>query len=373
MGISTGGMTLLHMATSQPHRIESMVLIGATSYLPEDARAIMRSRSPDQFSPEQLEDRGDRVLTESALDFLSGKWRRWSTLRRPSFACLRFRRKTPVFRRFTPTTGVQIMRRPLLALAALLLVSPVEAQLAPPNEAGLTFSHIHLSVADVDLHKQLWSELLNGEVVEKEGYVAIRIPGTLVFLTDRAPTAPSVGTAVNHVGFKVRDLDAVLSEWRELGYEVDGEFMGGEQLPQAYITMPNGTRVELTGDPGLTVPSEMHHVHFYSPDHEGLLDWYLKILGGAARTRGTIETTMDVPGTNLSFSHADEVAPTAGTAVDHVGFEVEDIHAFAEMLESKGVEFQLAPFHVESLDIWVGFFIDPAGARIEVSQGLHDF
>lgn len=267
------------------------------------------------------------------------------------------------------------MKITTLGLAALLLVSPgiADAQLAPPNDIGLTFAHVHLSVADLDLHKRLWSELLDGEVVEQAGYVAIRVPGTLIFLTDRAPTAPSVGSAVNHVGFKVRDLEAVLSEWRSQGYEVDAEFMGGEGFPQAYVTMPNGTRVELTGDPGLRHPSEMHHVHFYSPRHEEHLAWYLDLLDGERRTRGTIETTMDVPGANLSFAHGDEVLPTQGTAVDHVGFEVEDIHAFAEMLEAKGVEFQIAPFLVESLDIWVGFFIDPAGARIEVSEGLDRF
>ena len=150
-------------------------------------------------------------------------------------------------------------------------------------------------------------------------------------------------------------------------------FMGGEGLPQAYITMPNGTRVELTGDATLARASEMHHVHFYSQDPERHLAWWLDILDGTRRTRGTIETTMDVPGSNLSFAQADEVAPTQGAAVDHVGFEVQDIHAFAEMLKGKGVEFQVEPFHVESLDIWVGFFVDPAGARIEISQGLDRF
>jgi catechol 2,3-dioxygenase-like lactoylglutathione lyase family enzyme len=238
---------------------------------------------------------------------------------------------------------------------------------------GLTFAHVHLSVADVELHKTLWSELLEGEIVERSGYVAISVPGALIFLTDRAPTLPSVGTAVNHVGFKVRELDAVLSKWRGWGYEVDAEFMGGEGFPQAYITMPNGTRVELTGDSSLGGSSEMHHVHFYAPDHEALLSWWVDILDGARRTRGTIETTMDVPGANLSFGQADDVAPTQGTAVDHVGFEVEDIHAFSELLRSKDVEFQLEPFHVESLDIWVGFFVDPAGARIEISEGLDRF
>jgi pimeloyl-ACP methyl ester carboxylesterase len=45
MGMSSGGMTLLHMATSQPKRIDSMVLISATSYFPDQARVIMRRAS----------------------------------------------------------------------------------------------------------------------------------------------------------------------------------------------------------------------------------------------------------------------------------------------------------------------------------------
>ena len=45
MGMSTGGMTLLHMATSQPSRIHSMVLISTTSYFPDQARTIMRRAS----------------------------------------------------------------------------------------------------------------------------------------------------------------------------------------------------------------------------------------------------------------------------------------------------------------------------------------
>lgn len=262
------------------------------------------------------------------------------------------------------------MRYILLGLAAFLAASPMQAQLAPPNAQGITFSHVHLNVADIELNKTLWSDVFDGELVEKGGYTMVRIPGTLIFLTDRAPTGPSVGTALNHFGFKVRNLAAVLAEWRNLGYQVDAEFTGGEGFPQAYITMPNGTRVELTGDPALSVPTEMHHVHFYSPDSEDLLAWYLNILSATPRARGTIETTTDVPGTNLSFSDSDTVEATQGTAVDHVGFEVEDIDAFAAMLEGKGVELQIAPFYVESLDTWVGFFIDPSGARIEISQGL---
>jgi len=41
IGLSMGGNTLLHMATLQSGRIEAMVLVSATMYFPEQARAIM--------------------------------------------------------------------------------------------------------------------------------------------------------------------------------------------------------------------------------------------------------------------------------------------------------------------------------------------
>jgi pimeloyl-ACP methyl ester carboxylesterase len=42
IGISMGANILLHMATSQPERIEAMVLVSAAMYFPEQARAVMR-------------------------------------------------------------------------------------------------------------------------------------------------------------------------------------------------------------------------------------------------------------------------------------------------------------------------------------------
>jgi pimeloyl-ACP methyl ester carboxylesterase len=55
MGISSGGMTLMHMATSQPKRIDSMVLISATTHFPDQARAIMR-RASFGTMPQQVQE-----------------------------------------------------------------------------------------------------------------------------------------------------------------------------------------------------------------------------------------------------------------------------------------------------------------------------
>jgi pimeloyl-ACP methyl ester carboxylesterase len=50
IGISAGGMTLLHIATQAPERIEAMALVGATTHFPEQARAILRT-IPDGVPP----------------------------------------------------------------------------------------------------------------------------------------------------------------------------------------------------------------------------------------------------------------------------------------------------------------------------------
>lgn len=55
MGISTGGMTLIHMATQQPGRVEAMVLIGATSYFPEQAREIMQKDTVESLTQQDYE------------------------------------------------------------------------------------------------------------------------------------------------------------------------------------------------------------------------------------------------------------------------------------------------------------------------------
>jgi pimeloyl-ACP methyl ester carboxylesterase len=75
MGMSSGGMILLHMATSQPRRIDSMVLISTTSYFPDQARAIMRRASFDTM-PQEVQEmyrecakRGDEQIRQLITQF----------------------------------------------------------------------------------------------------------------------------------------------------------------------------------------------------------------------------------------------------------------------------------------------------------------
>ena len=50
IGLSLGAKTLLHVATQQPGRVEAMVLVSATPYFPEQARAVMRQLTAENHS-----------------------------------------------------------------------------------------------------------------------------------------------------------------------------------------------------------------------------------------------------------------------------------------------------------------------------------
>jgi pimeloyl-ACP methyl ester carboxylesterase len=53
IGLSMGGNTLLHVASHEPERIAAMVVVSATPYFPEQARAIMRTIDPDTRPAEE--------------------------------------------------------------------------------------------------------------------------------------------------------------------------------------------------------------------------------------------------------------------------------------------------------------------------------
>ncbi len=101
------------------------------------------------------------------------------------------------------------------------------------------------------------------------------------------------------------------------------------------------------------------------------MTWYTELLDLEVRSRGTIPTTTNVPGMNLSFNNSqEERLPTRGRSIDHIGFEVEDLEAFCKLLEAKGIAFDVAYREVEALELKIAFITDPTGVYIEFTEGL---
>jgi catechol 2,3-dioxygenase-like lactoylglutathione lyase family enzyme len=255
----------------------------------------------------------------------------------------------------------------------LVCVAPAHAQLAPPNAAGITYGHVHLNVKDVEVHKKLWVAHFDGVVVQKGPLVAVKLPGMLIAFRQAEPTGGSEGTVMDHFGFKVRNLAEMLKAWRAAGYQVGREFIGSEGFPNAYLTGPD-IKIELQEDKELPVKAIAYHLHFLLADYVKLRDWYVDTFSLTPRKRGTIATTADAPGMNLSF--ATSAKPTVGTkgrTVDHIGFEVTNLEAFCKQLEARGVKLDVPFRNVPAIGLNIAYITDPSGVYIELTEGYSKY
>ncbi len=267
------------------------------------------------------------------------------------------------------------MKRVFLTVALLLAAAgSARAQLSPMNAAGITYGHVHLNVADVEVHKKLWVDMFGGTFVQKGPLMTVKFPNMLVALTLKAPTGPSQGEIVDHFGFKVKSMPEMLAAVRAAGYTVQSEFTGAEGFPNAYFLGPDGLRVEMQEDKTLSAKALPNHVHFMTPEFEKLLDWYAETFSLTKRNRGTIKTTADAGTVNLSYQTSQNpVVRTQGRVIDHIGFEIKDLAAFVKQLEAKGQKFDVAYRDIPAIGLKIAYITDPWGTYIELTEGYVNY
>ena len=252
------------------------------------------------------------------------------------------------------------------AIFLFALVSSAWAQLPTPNAAGVSMGHYHLNVRDPEAHRAFWTTL-GGTPVKLGGMEAIKFPDVLVLYRKAEPTGGTEGSVVGHIGFRVKDLHASLEKWRAAGLTI----VPGASPHQAFVIAPDEIRVEMTEDTSMQVPIANHHIHFYTSSADDTKAWYVKMFGAKPGKRGPFEAA-DLPGVNLTFSlAAGAVAPTKGRALDHIGFEVQDLEAFCKKLEAAGVKFDMPYRKIPALGISIAFLTDPWGTYIELTEGLN--
>ena len=257
-------------------------------------------------------------------------------------------------------------------IAALFVIFPAHAQLAPFNDAGVTLGHIHLFVKDVDAQKHFWTAEMGGVVVQNGPLMLIQFPGVYIMLRQADNTTPPAGSIVNHFGFVWKDLPAAIAKWKVDGVEIEQSGNPG----QGYVHGPDGIRVEFFGDSSLKVPLQMNHIHFFPTDIPAMQAWYAKMFGGVSGKRERVNTPglidCDYFGNmNFSFSQGDKpLAPTKGRSLDHIGFDVNNLDAFVKSLDSKGVKLDEAIRMAPNGTTKVAYLTDPWGTRIELTEAL---
>jgi catechol 2,3-dioxygenase-like lactoylglutathione lyase family enzyme len=254
------------------------------------------------------------------------------------------------------------MRHLLLSLFLLLPIAAF-AQLTAPNDAGVSIGHIHLMSKDPDAQKKIWVEVLGAQPSKTGTLEILRLPGVFIIINKADAPAGSAGSTADHIGLSVRSLDDIKTKLAPAGVQVD---------PTGFVTLPDGLRIELLENKSQTLPVVMHHIHLAATNGEMLRRWYVKTFGAENGSRANLPTAA-FNGNEIDFLSSPGAQPpvaTRGRVIDHIGFEVRDLEAFAKNLQAEGIKFD-APYRaMPNLDLKVAFIVDFVGTRIELTEGL---
>jgi catechol 2,3-dioxygenase-like lactoylglutathione lyase family enzyme len=278
------------------------------------------------------------------------------------------------------------MKKLLITIAGCLaLLSPAGAQLVPVNESGITMGHIHMNVRDVAAHRKFWTDL--GATPVRIGQAeAVKGAGFLVIFRQQEPTGVMDGSVVNHIGLLVPNFDTLAARLNALGTKIDAPRAGSAPgIRQTTVYGPEQFRMELTEDAALPTALASHHgrptttnfghLHYRVPSPADAQRWYATMLGATPGRRANWEA-VDVPGMNITLQgvpQAETALPTKGRIVDHIGFEVRNLEAFAKRLQADGMKLETPYRKDPELGVASVFLTDPWGTSIELTEGLAGF
>jgi catechol 2,3-dioxygenase-like lactoylglutathione lyase family enzyme len=254
--------------------------------------------------------------------------------------------------------------RVCLVVTALLMWSA--PALAQPAE----YDHVHLVVPDVGAAVRWYTEQMGGTPV-RSGQVAFG--STLLMFRAATAAAPSAGSVIDHIGFSFHDLEARMRSWQAAGVKVTSPLRDVEGLFKlAFVEDPWGVKVEVVQD---AETLGFHHIHLFATDPQKMLDWLSTSFGGGrSKLKGRIDGIRHGSLWLLVRKAEGPVAPSAGRAIDHLGWRFKDVRAAAASLKGGGVTFTREPSElpVEAVErtgvTHVAFLQGPEGLNVELAQ-----
>lgn len=243
----------------------------------------------------------------------------------------------------------------LLAIALTLIAIPTFAA---------DYHHMHQTAPDPAEAAKWYAKHFDGTDVQADRCTIGDI--YFIFFKKDAGFAGSVGSAVDHIGFSVTDIEASMKNFEDAGVKI---LSGVRELPGlkiAFIEDPWGTKIEIVQDHDLL---GFHHIHLHSADAEATIKWYQDVFGGEPfdNFKGLPIKGVDYGNVLLMVQQSTkELAPTKDRSIDHLGFSTPTLDADADKLKADGVTFSLNPIPFRNLRI--SFIEGPDGVRIEYLQ-----
>ena len=207
-------------------------------------------------------------------------------------------------------------------------------------QATLPYDHMHLAAPDQANAVEWYQKTFGGETMA-EGKDRLMFGKTRFIWMKSDAAQPSAGSTIDHIAFSVAD-----------------------KAP-GFMTDPWGVRIEILNDPQVR---GFHHVHLRSTDPAASLAWYHQRFGGE-RSKFKGEDALKYGDVLVMVDKsATAPAPSAGHAIDHLGWRVQDLDAQMEAFKGIKVVQQARELQLATARIHFAFVEDTVGAKIELVQ-----
>ena len=258
------------------------------------------------------------------------------------------------------------MRLFILSAAFACFAASAGAQTFP-------YDHIHLNVPDTAAAANWYEKNFGGKRIT-EAPDRIMYGSTRFMFLKKADARPSAGSAIDHIGFSVPDIEAKMKEFEASGIKIVSPV---RDLPGifkiAFVEDPWGTRIEVVQDPDLL---GLHHVHMRGPDPDVVFTWLLAKFGGErTKLRDRLDAVRyRAPGFSDMWVlvQKGDAEPSEGRAIDHIGWRSNGpLAATIDGLRAKGVPVTSEPRPLplpNGPTINFSYVAGPAGARIEIVE-----
>jgi catechol 2,3-dioxygenase-like lactoylglutathione lyase family enzyme len=229
--------------------------------------------------------------------------------------------------------------------------------------------HLHFNTRDPEAHRRFWTLLGAKPLKPLLANDVYQVPNALILVRKHDVSGGTVGSIVDHIGFRVADLDGMIEKCKQAGIRIVTPPETTARTHKSYVMGPDDVNVEFLADPEMKEPIAFHHVHFFTSSVEDMRAWYIQRFRAVAGKRDQFQVA-DIPGADLSFTLAKTpFSPTVGRALDHIGFEVHNLEAFCKDLEAAGIKLD-RPYTKLPGSLAIAFLTDPWGTNIELTEGL---
>jgi catechol 2,3-dioxygenase-like lactoylglutathione lyase family enzyme len=253
-------------------------------------------------------------------------------------------------------------RAVLFLLCTLSFASAASAQGYRP-----IVDHIHLSAPDPAVAVVWYQKYFGGQTMT-EGTDRLLLGDVRVIFSRREKTLPSQGSAVDHIGLSVANLDETMKALQADGVKITMPARDVPGLfPLGFIEDPWGTRIEVVQD---SAKLGVHHIHLRGADPAAMLTWYSAQFGGSVGKLKDRIDGIDMSGVWILAQRGDAV-PTAGHSIDHIGFRPVDVDAAVAELKKQNVKITTEPRPLSfpnGVTVRLAFAEAPDGVRIELVQ-----